>query len=630
MMTIDQILNALQLREDRECEFKSGKGGIPGSLWETYSAMANTDGGNIVIGIKETSDGRFEVQGIDDPLKLEKDFWNTINNRGKVSINLLKNTDAQFHTLGEKVLFVVNVPQAYRRQRPVFLEQNPLTGTYRRYNDGDYKCDAKEVQRMLSDQSELSADSRILPLFSIDDLDTDSIKQYRHRVSARTPHHPWLRIDMREFLAKLGGWRHDRQSGQEGLTVAGLLMFGKEDALRTPENELNFHIDYRERRTNSIADGWQDRLTPDGTWTPNLFQFFQKVYPKLVEGLKLPFTYQRFPTDNDHSFSAPVRQGFLPVHEAIQEALVNAIIHADYLGQGGVVIERFHDRLELTNPGTLLISFEQWKSGGISECRNPSLQLMFQLLGAGDKAGAGVDKIRQGWTSQKWQYPRVLTSCKPDRIRLVLPMVSLLPETSLAKIKLLPGFEQLESQEVEALVIADLENNVSNQRLQESSMIHTSDITKMLQGLVSKGLLIKDNYGRWATYRLATDILSNSSDNGTDSTDNGLNSTCNGENSTGNGADSTDNGIFLDTELQAISAPARKKRRLPPAEMRKIIHRLCQERYLTLNQICHFLNRAPGTVRDQFIRNMLSENELTPRYTEPNHPQQAYKTNPNR
>ena len=81
-MNASDILTSVNAGEDKDWEFKSAKGGMPGSLWETYSAMANTDGGVIVLGVKE-NDGDFEVQGLDDPPKMEKDFWTTINNRAK-------------------------------------------------------------------------------------------------------------------------------------------------------------------------------------------------------------------------------------------------------------------------------------------------------------------------------------------------------------------------------------------------------------------------------------------------------------------------------------------------------------------------------------------------------------------
>lgn len=70
-------------KENNRLEVKKAKEGLPNSLWDTYSSMANCNGGMILLGISEQKDGRFVTTGLKDPEKLRKDFWNTINNRKK-------------------------------------------------------------------------------------------------------------------------------------------------------------------------------------------------------------------------------------------------------------------------------------------------------------------------------------------------------------------------------------------------------------------------------------------------------------------------------------------------------------------------------------------------------------------
>lgn len=633
-MNANDILAAVNAGEDKDWEFKSAKGGLPGSMWETYSAMANTDGGVIVLGVRE-NDGDFDVHGLDDPTRTERDFWATVNNRGKVSANLLSNSDVRIVPVDSKPVLVVQVPRATRRQRPIFVGQNPLEGTYRRYSDGDYLCSRDEVGRMLADQAEEPADCEILTGFRIEDLDKLSLDQYRNRFSSRSPAHPWLKLDDKGLLERIGGWRTDRGSGQEGLTVAGLLMFGKDEAIRDPSAVPQYHVDYRERLSLDPQVRWTDRIWPDGTWVANLFQFFERVYPRLVVDLKIPFQFTTLRPGGTTTTPAPdlfQRHDETIVHEGIREALVNSMIHADFRGQGGIVIERFRDRLEFSNPGTLLLGIEQILRGGVSECRNKTLQTMFAMLGYGEKAGSGIDKIRQGWASQKWRWPLLQEQHRPDRVRLILPMVSLLPEESLARLRAVLGenLAGLNGREVQALVTADMEGSVTNLRLQQFCTDHTADITRLLQDLVLKGFLVKDGYGRWASYRLSEWLAGSghSKERPPDITPE--DSRHSEASSQRNEASSQHNDPVLgDAGLLALAAPARQKARIAPDRMREIIRGLCEGRFLTFLQIGSLVNRHPEGIRNRFLSVMVQSGELIPRFPDnPTHPDQAYKTSP--
>ena len=240
------IFSRLGWSESVDLEFKSAKGGVPQSSWETYSAMSNTKGGVILLGVENNG----TISGIVDTGKIKKSFWDTINNRSKVSFNSLNDSDVQEVVHPNGTLIAIRIPRASRYQRPIFIGQNPLTGTYRRNHEGDYHCTEQEVSRMLADRSEEPFDSRILEHFTIEDLDLQSFHQYRQRLASHKPTHPWLSEDDMSLLSKLGGWRHCRETGLKGITVAGMLMFGREEILR--EILPQYFVDFREKFAGMI------------------------------------------------------------------------------------------------------------------------------------------------------------------------------------------------------------------------------------------------------------------------------------------------------------------------------------------------------------------------------------------
>lgn len=627
-MNTDELLESLKLGEDYELEFKSARGGVPRSMWETYSAFANTDGGVIVLGVKQHGSNRFEIQGLEDAEKIRQDFWNNANNPSTINKNLLREEDVQILRVDEKEVLVIEVRRADRFEQPIHLGQNPIGHTFERYNEGDYRCNDTQVRRMLSDGSEESFDKRVVPLFGMNDIHRESLNGYRNRFRSRSATHPWNEKSDQDFLELLGGWRKDRASKDEGLTIAGLLMFGKETAITDPNSGVRMQLDYRDRRTEEASERWADRVWQDGTWNANLYQFFFKAYPKLVDGLKIPFRYQPDP-DPTLEATAIQRVDDTVVHEAIREAFVNCLIHADYRGQGGIVIDHYADRFEFSDPGVLLISFRQVVQGGISECRNESLQKMFSLIGFGEQAGSGIDKMREGWKSQKWRVPLIERQQKPDRVKLKMPMVSLLPEESVARLRkvLGGGFDQLQIDEVQALVTADIEGSVSNIRLQQFLDSHSTDITKMLRGLRGRDLLDKDGKGRGAVYRLSSRFDRSEAASGVSDGASGVSDGATGVSGGATGIAAEENDPAEDPVLIDLSQPAKDNKRLKPEAMQEIVRQLCLKKELTTAQLATLLERSSDRVQRAYLKPMIDNGILKLKYPkEPTHSKQAYRT----
>ena len=140
-------LNNLQrYREDHRIEAKQALGGLPESLWETYSAFANADGGVILLGVEELSDKSLHALDLLDPQWLIEDFWAILNNPKMVSRNILTETDVQIQEIDGKHIIAITVP---RWERLVYVGGDPWRGSYRRSGEGDCRIPREEVARLL-------------------------------------------------------------------------------------------------------------------------------------------------------------------------------------------------------------------------------------------------------------------------------------------------------------------------------------------------------------------------------------------------------------------------------------------------------------------------------------------------
>ena len=405
MRTID-ITKVVEYREDNRLEAKRASNGLPSSLWETYSSFANTDGGAILLGVDEDKRGNLTVTGVNDADKLLKDFWNIINNRQKVSINILTEKDVTVENIDGKDVIIIHVPRAERSIRPVYIGTDPRKGTFRRNHEGDYHCSPYDMSAMFRDAYQITQDKKILSDIALDAICLDTVHSYRNRFNVVHPRHAWQEDEDFVFLRKIGAVAFDKEN-QLHPTAAGLLMFGYEYEITREYNQ--YFLDYRE--VKDIRLRWVDRIVSNsGEWSGNLFDFYFLIVNKLTVDLPRPF-----------KLDGITRVDETPVAEAIREALLNTLVNADYYGPRGLVIIKSLEGYKFANPGCLRISQKEALSGGISDPRNSTIFSMFSLVDLGERAGTGIPSIYYAWENAFDLKPTLIDMHNPDRTEMFVP-----------------------------------------------------------------------------------------------------------------------------------------------------------------------------------------------------------------
>ncbi len=664
LLTLDDI-SLLSESEELECKTAAGSDGngqLPNEFWVTYSAMANTSGGTVLLGIRQKKD-TFDVYGIKNINKVRKELVDAANNKNKVSVNLLTNHHIQETTIDGKKILQIYIPRATRQQKPVYLNGNPFGGNaYQRLHEADQKLSDEAVKRMLAEQVEDSRDNRILKGFSIDDLHMPTLRNYRQVFVNRTPDNPWNQLPDLEFLKRIGAWRTNRETKEEGLTLAGLLMFGSHPEI---QEVLPFYmLDYQERIEAKTEMRWLDRVTLDGTWSGNLYDFYRKVYLKLVDNLKIPFVL-----DGDQ------RREETSVHIALREALVNVLVHADYTERASVLVVKRPDMFGFRNPGLLRIPLDAALEGGHHDCRNRLLHQMFRYVGIGDQAGSGIPKILAGWKDNNWRSPELEEQREPyEQTLLSMRMVDLFPTHIVELLRSLfrDSYDQLEPTARTALAIAASEGTVTHERLKIHTQLHTADLSRVLRDLVRKNFLKQTGSSRGAVYHIPglalpnpedvfgnstnailPEIMKSSMNNDTSLANNGTSlansdaSLANSDTSLANNDNGerdndgcliskhinhpiVDNLEIISNDLKSrlfeLAVEVRTKKRISPEAVNKIILDICSERYITIAVLAEILQRKPETLRGQYLTKLVKLRQLVMAFPKtPSDPRQAYK-----
>lgn len=402
---LEELLN----RTEREnIEFKKCEGKLSKDVWETYSAFANTSGGYIVLGVQEPIPYKYEVVGVKNYQKILDDLFNLAANPEKVSINLLNDKNVSVVEDDGKYVIVIFIPELSIIQKPLYLDKI-ISKAYIRKNSADYLITQDEYARFLRNAT-TNIDGELLDGYTIDDLDKDSVLLFKNIIHQRKPEGNYLEKDNEEFLKDMGVFRIDRSDGRKSkLTLAGLLFLGTDEAItsRLP----HFHLDYLNKKGVIDSLRWRDRVSSgDLNYTNlNIFKFYNLVIEKLKATIEEPFDL------DDKS----VRKSSAELETMLREALVNMLVHADYLDSETPIRAEVHDFFyTFTNPGTMKIPKEQFFVGSLSEPRNNTLITYFKKIGAAEKEGGGGREIFDVTKRNKFRLPELEVTLKDTYLKL--------------------------------------------------------------------------------------------------------------------------------------------------------------------------------------------------------------------
>lgn len=479
-LTIEELAEIIEhLRENHQVELKAATQ-LPKSFWESCSSFANTEDGNIILGVREGTGGKDnEILGVDNVSKTLTDMWNILSNPTKISLRVLDNSDIAVKDISGKSIILISVREAETHQKPVYLN-GKLENTYLRTGDGDRKATNDEIAALLRNTA-LNADSQVLSNYTLDDLDPASLLRFKTLAASRYPNQNFLQMSDEDFLIRTGAAMRDRSTGEFRLYSAAVLFIGKTNIIT--ELFPHFHLDYYEYKNNS-QNRWDYRISDNDYLNKeiNLLSFFESVQARLPLLVSEPFAL-------DENLRRKPDTGLTEI--SFREALVNALIHSDYqMSDSSVRIEARPHQFVFSNPGQMLISSENFFTGGNSKLRNERLMKLFSLIGLAERQGFGGAAILENAISRSYKLPEIQTSLTRTTLKIWTEELVNLDQS-------------LSEEEKTILFLTGKQpdhQKYSFSDLQDLTQLSEYKLRKSLSSLTKKNYVIKSGRGRGMTY----------------------------------------------------------------------------------------------------------------------------------
>lgn len=388
-MEEDQLRKLIKAGESTQLEFKECKNRVPDSFYETVVSFSNTDGGFILLGVNDDQ----HITGIEGrEAKIKSDVITALNSPDCIRPTVF--VDPILQELDGKTVMAVYIPcssQVHSHRSRVYIRDYE--------SDIDITNNPERLSELYNRKRTQFSESTIYPKLSEEDLDDELFNKARVLIKSYKSDHPWLYLKNDELLRESILYRKDYQTGQEGLTLAAALIFGKDTTIQSLLPAYKVEAMVRIENT----DRWDDRVT----LRTNLIDTYQ--------GLKT-FVYKHLP----EKFYLEGDQRVDLRDKVFREVIANAIVHREYTSALATDLIIGHHEVRITNPNKALFHGPIDPTSFNPYPKNPNIRKFFTSFGWTDEIGSGIRN------TTKW-LPRYVTNAKPvfiedDVFKTIIPL----------------------------------------------------------------------------------------------------------------------------------------------------------------------------------------------------------------
>lgn len=359
-ITIDEIRELIKIGEKIDVEFKESKTALTKDVFDTVCSFSNRTGGHILLGVNDQK----EIVGVNEDKidKIIKDFTNCINSPQKIYPPLYLIPEV-FDIDGKKIIYI-KVPegtQVYRHNGRI----------WDRSYEGDINITdhADLVFKLYARKQNSYFVNKVYPNLDISFLDSAVIEKARKMAVVRNENHAWGSMNNEELLRSANLILVDPDTKREGITLAAILLFGKENTIMSvlPQHKTDaiFRVENKDR--------YDDR----DVVTTNLIDSYERL---ISFGQK-------------HLNDLFVLDGIVNVNardRILREIVSNTLAHRDYSSgfPSKMIIDDEKIVIENSNLSHGIDPLDIQKFEPFP--KNPSISKVFREIGLADELGSGM------------------------------------------------------------------------------------------------------------------------------------------------------------------------------------------------------------------------------------------------